>query len=83
MYPPDYRDDQEECGCTMGKACAWHAEREHEEREHDRAAARARGVNPDAEITGDLLEIMMRVELTPALSQSQKDHIAAIIFPLL
>jgi hypothetical protein len=64
----------------MGRACAYHAEKQRESNEQARESNR--GINPDAEVTGDLLKISMLVELTPELSQVQKDRIEAILFPL-
>lgn len=78
--PPD--DDGDECGCTFGRSCETHARRAEESSRAVRREMVARGVDPDAQVDGNLAEILMLVARSRSLSQNQKDAIERIMFPL-
>jgi hypothetical protein len=76
-------DDDDTCGCVGygGKQCDYHAQAARARDEADRRFFRSRGVNPDAEVTNDLLDIMLKVETSPSLSLQQRWAIKRILFP--
>lgn len=42
----------------------------------------SKGINPDAEVTGSMLELVMKIELSDSLTQDQKDRMLAILHPV-
>lgn len=83
MYPPDYDNGESDtCGCDYGKSCDYHREmQDRHDREYRQDSIR-RGINPDAEVTEDLVEILFLIEGCDSLSRNQKDAIQRILFPI-
>jgi hypothetical protein len=78
-----YDDDDDTCGCEGygGKRCDYHERAARERDEENRRFFKSRGVNSDAEVTDDLLDIMLKVETSPSLSLQQRWAIKHILFP--
>lgn len=78
----DPGDDKETCDCTFGSECDYHAKQhEYEDRRYREESIR-KGINPDAQVTEDLCELLFALERCDSLSRRQKDAIQRIIFPL-
>lgn len=83
MYPPGSRGgDNDDCGCTMGHFCPSHRAASLENDRHVRERMISKGINPDAEVTGSMLELVMKIELSDSLTQDQKDRMLAILHPV-
>lgn len=84
MYPPGYTtgDENDTCECTFGKSCDYHRELSEASERHYREQSISKGINPDAEVSEDLAEILFLVEGCDSLSRRQKDAIQRILFPL-
>ena len=73
-------DGEDTCGCTMGTSCSFHAQEQARRTAEYRAECAHNGEDPDASVEG-LEGIVMAVELSPYLSDYQKQASRRIMFP--
>lgn len=79
---PNFYSDDEDCpDCGSMFLCAFHAEPGKRAQEARRAEMRDRGIDPDAEVSGELASIWLALSMANCLSQNQKDAIERILFP--
>lgn len=74
-------DGDDECGCTFGKSCAYHAEREQESRRQWEALCEEKGWDPYGEVTDEKLEKVIAATFNDDLSQRQRDELWRQLFP--
>lgn len=80
---PNWTDDgSDECGCVMGRSCAYHAE-EHARRRAETAAqmkAEGWGDNPDAPVPDELVPLLLELGSDDSLSENEKREIRRALF---
>lgn len=73
---PNFGDpaDDDDCGCTMGRACVYHqAERDRERVAYEADCAR-KGIDPDGEIDGPAFGKMLDIWTDRDLSPNEKER---------
>lgn len=79
---PNFTRDDEDCpDCNDMFRCARHSAPSDRAREARKADSRARGIDPDAIVSGELAAIVLTVNLASCLSEDQKEAIERILFP--
>lgn len=74
--------DDEDCGCRgYGHQCDYHRQESERSTEEKRNRLINKGIDPDVQVTGDLVGLLFAISACRSLSENQKDEIKRIIFP--